>query len=196
MSTWRKKPSELRKEYRHARPESLRSRFLEFRLSKSTDSHNTPDNPITPVKAKAKAKAKGKGNTSMARISVNVSDEKYQGPIDPANYRVKCTSVDLRKVSSDPTGEKQQLMWTLETYWNDKPVELTRFTPLSGKGVVFTRQLLEALQVPYDENGSGSLDFDTDDCLGRECGVTVSNGENPKNHQLQNNIDAVFRLNS
>lgn len=186
MAAWRRKPSELRKEYYRVVqiPDSLRSRFVKFRLSKTIDNKTALNQKIP---------SEGRGDL-MARISVNVSEEKYQGPIDPANYRVKCTDVSLRKVASDPTGEKQQLMWTLETYWNDKPVELTRFTPLAGKGVVFTRQLLEALGVPYEENGSGSLDFDTDDCLGRECGVTVVHGENPKTHQVQNNIDAVFRL--
>ena len=127
----------------------------------------------------------------MAKISVNTTDEKYQGIVEEGSYRGRCTEVQMRPVASDPG--KNQLMWSFESSYNGKEVEFVRFTPLSGKGVVFTRQILDALRVSYDEVGD-SVTFESDDCMGKECGMKIVPGVNPRTGLPQNSIEAIFAV--
>lgn len=114
----------------------------------------------------------------MARIEVNTTDEKYQGLIDEADYIIHCADVEIVDVKSQEG--KKQLKWIFATTWEDaeagltREIELVRFTPLSGKGVGFTRDVLKALDVEFEDSGA-SLSFDTDDCKGRDCLASVKN---------------------
>lgn len=129
----------------------------------------------------------------MAKIVVNTGEERYRGLVDPGLYESVCTNVDVIKVSSDPTGSREQLIWTFEISWKDHIVEVVRFTPLSGKGVTFTRETLDALGVKYEETGK-SIAFDSEDCLGRFCNIKISNTFSQRMQSLQNSVDAAYAI--
>ena len=99
----------------------------------------------------------------MPRIDVDVSQEVYTGLIDEGQYVLAFENVSIVPVKSSMSGPdpRNQLMWEFKTVWNNKEISLIRFTPLSGRGVGFTRDILNALAVPC-EDGTDSVSFDTD----------------------------------
>jgi len=129
----------------------------------------------------------------MGRISVQTSEETYIGLIDEGQYIGRCeTMVEVNK--KDGTGT--QLETHFKVQWNDKDVSLVRFTPLMGPGVGFTREVLDGLGVKYEEGkdarGNTYLEFDSDDCLNKECMIDVTHQS--YNGQIRNSVGKITRL--
>ena len=129
----------------------------------------------------------------MARISVDISDEIYSGLIDEGQYVAQVSKIEVTQVkaSAMEAVPRNQLFWVFKTSWNEKEVQLVRFTPLSGKGVSFTRDILVALGAPFEESGD-RIAFDSDDCMGKSCGVTVKHDTN--DGKTRNSVSAFFRV--
>ena len=128
----------------------------------------------------------------MARVTVFTAEEVYVGLIDEGQHFATCTECIIVGKKLDP--KVIQLEWNFEIFWNNKRVGIRRVTPLQGRGVGFTRAPLDALMVQYDETSDGELSFDTDDCIGKQCFVTVK-------HEMyentpRNKIDGFIALES
>jgi hypothetical protein len=124
----------------------------------------------------------------MPRVTVYTADETYMGLIDEASYLGTCLKVDIVSKKDDP--KVHMLDWHFQVTWEGKDVTLRRTTMLSGRGVGFTREVLAALKVDYDEAPGEKLDFDTDDCINLQCGVVVKHES--YNDKMRNKIDSFF----
>lgn len=109
----------------------------------------------------------------MARVTAFTQEEVYVGLIDEQDYIARCIRAD---VGTSKAGN-QQMDFAFSAEWNGKSITLYRLTPLSGKGVGFTRAVLDALGVPYEEEREGELEFDTDDCINQLCIISVKHRE-------------------
>lgn len=125
----------------------------------------------------------------MARVTAYTNEEVFMGVIDPMEYFAVCEKVDIIPKKSNT--DENQLQWTFSVEWKGKQVKLFRYTPLSGKGFGFTREVLEALRIEFEEE-NGALNFDTDDCIDRECIISVTRGE--YNGRATNIADKFTRI--
>lgn len=124
----------------------------------------------------------------MPRVTVYTADETFMGLIDEDSYLGTCVKVDIITKKDDP--KVHMLDWHIQVTWEGKDIVLRRTTMLSGKGVGFTRGVLTALRVEFEEQPGERLDFDTDDCINMQCGVVVKH--ETYNDKVRNKIDSFF----
>ena len=127
----------------------------------------------------------------MPRIDVNTNEEIFMGLVTPDTYEGVCTGCELREKKS-MAGE-YTLMWSFEFEFEGKTARLNRFTPISGAGAGFTRQMLSSLEIDFEEEDE-NLGFDSDDAAGIACMITVNTRED-QDGQQRNDVQAVSRRN-
>jgi hypothetical protein len=126
----------------------------------------------------------------MARIQVHTEEEIYTGLVDEDQYVATC--VACAEVEKKNQSGETQLEWKFEFDWDGKSIQLMRFTPLAGRGVGFTRDILTGLGVAYDD-ADDMLGFDTDDCLQKQVLINVINEE--YQGKVRNQIDSFTPIN-
>ena len=126
----------------------------------------------------------------------------FMGLVEPGEYVGTCESVELvyKKLTEEQklsgVDPDQQLEWKFGIFFKEKVVSLLRWTPALGKGVSFTREILEALPCEYAEpkrrDGKKTLEFDTDNCVGKRCTLVI--GSREYQGQERNEIKSFRRL--
>ena len=127
----------------------------------------------------------------MPRIEIQTSEELFMGIMTPDTYEGICTGCEMREKKS-VQGE-YTLMWSFDVEYEGRQARLSRFTPLNGPGAGFTRQMLEGLEIDFEEEGE-NLAFDSDDAVDITCHITVNTREDD-NGQQRNEVQAVSRRN-
>lgn len=125
----------------------------------------------------------------MPRVNVNLSDSKGFDPVPAGPYNVSITKAEPRQTAAGQAA----LNWTLTIQEGDFTGQnLFLFTMLEGKGTFKTKELLIAAGLDCSED---QLDFDTDDLLGIDITVTVSqemvNGRDGET-KIVNKIDSIL----
>lgn len=127
---------------------------------------------------------------SLVRISTNLDDVQTGGVlVDPATYRVKIINADPAPENAKD-GDKpcMEVDYEILDAGDFQGVSRRDWVYLTAASAWRLKGLLEATETPYTVDGDETI-FDSDDLMGKELRVIISQEQKQNSSGMRNTID-------